>query len=703
MNLVTSNKKKKVGFINSLEPSKKTQNFHYFYYADFETLLYNNKHFVTCYSIKNATGSTCLTQCLSEITESNIEVKSDALIKDFILECFIRATTKTCTVFFHNLSRFDGFFLLHDYCKNKTDYLVNIKKRDNTIYSIEFIKQGIGKLTKKGSLSTSKVVFRDTYLLLPESLAIIAKNFSRINLPKNLLDTKKPFLKALYLEIGDEKTEFTFNQTFPDYSNPAFLQKLKLYCESDVKILTRAFILYCDIILDHFKINPISCLTLASLAFKIFRTHFYNLKSEFLISQSHGFTDAFIRSSYKGGVVDVYKPCLENGYFYDVNSLYPFIMKTFEMPVGKGVYLKTLNTTDFNITDFFGFIEVDVTCPEMYIPFLCVNSKDRGLISPTGKWTGIYFSEEIKYALTLGYTFQYKSAFKFEKHILFDKYVNALYKKRLEYKNSNPPLANIMKLLLNSLYGRFGMKNTLNHTVFLEKDDSTSFAKLNLCYSPYNYHMIHNKLVLTYDSIPNLKDIITLYKDGFLSKTLYYQLLKENDIKQQNLNISVQISSAITAYARIYMHKLKVEYKESLYYSDTDSLILSKPLAAQLVSSDILGLLKHEYHIKRGLFISPKFYYIITEKLEEIKKAKGLTGSLLTLSDYMKLYNEEPLTVNVQNSFLRNLNDYTIHSKAHTLTIQGEFKKRLKIYNISRTKWVDTLPLSLPYDPKEST
>ena len=48
--------------------------------------------------------------------------------------------------------------------------------------------------------------------------------------------------------------------------------------------------------------------------------------------------DAFIRRGYYGGHADTYKPYGDNLYYYDVNSLYPFVMKTFPMPGGKPVW-----------------------------------------------------------------------------------------------------------------------------------------------------------------------------------------------------------------------------------------------------------------------------------------------------------------------------------------------------------------------------
>lgn len=44
--------------------------------------------------------------------------------------------------------------------------------------------------------------------------------------------------------------------------------------------------------------------------------------------------DTFIRKGYYGGHADVYRSRGNNILYYDVNSLYPFIMKSFSMPAG---------------------------------------------------------------------------------------------------------------------------------------------------------------------------------------------------------------------------------------------------------------------------------------------------------------------------------------------------------------------------------
>ena len=88
-------------------------------------------------------------------------------------------------------------------------------------------------------------------------------------------------------------------------------------------------------IFERFKININNYPTLSSLAFAIFRTHFLN-KNE--IPQTFGQISNDIRQGYTGGAVDMYipKPPKDTKiYCYDVNSLYPYVMEQFDMPIGK--------------------------------------------------------------------------------------------------------------------------------------------------------------------------------------------------------------------------------------------------------------------------------------------------------------------------------------------------------------------------------
>lgn len=54
--------------------------------------------------------------------------------------------------------------------------------------------------------------------------------------------------------------------------------------------------------------------------------------------------DAYIRQSFYGGRSEIFQPiCETKSYYYDINSLYPFIMKTMPLPIGK-LYIMKLVT-----------------------------------------------------------------------------------------------------------------------------------------------------------------------------------------------------------------------------------------------------------------------------------------------------------------------------------------------------------------------
>jgi DNA polymerase elongation subunit (family B) len=71
-------------------------------------------------------------------------------------------------------------------------------------------------------------------------------------------------------------------------------------------------------------------------------------------------------------------------------------------------------------------------------------------------------------------------------------------------------------------------------------------------------------------------------------------------------NISIAIASAITAYARIHMSQFKNNPNFKLYYSDTDSIYIDRPLSKDLVNSKILGKMKLENILKKAIFLGPK-------------------------------------------------------------------------------------------------
>lgn len=88
-------------------------------------------------------------------------------------------------------------------------------------------------------------------------------------------------------------------------------------------------------------------------------------------------------------------------------------------------------------------------------------------VAPLGKWTGVYSSVEINRCKELGYKFKVLSGITFETDNIFKKYVEYFYNLKKNSSKDSPHYI-IAKLLLNTLYGRFGMNPELEKHVIVE-------------------------------------------------------------------------------------------------------------------------------------------------------------------------------------------------------------------------------------------
>ena len=162
----------------------------------------------------------------------------------------------------------------------------------------------------------------------------------------------------------------------------------------------------------------------------------------------------------------------------------------------------------------------------------------------------------------------------------------------------------IAKLLLNSLYGRFGMRDEFSSFEIVHKDDYIKYDEL--------YR----------DWITNFIDIGEQYIVETKNPNKYLDNSKEE-------NINVIISAAITAYARIHMSKIKNNHNINLFYSDTDSAYIDGELDHNLVSNTELGKFKLERVCEKAIFIAPKVYGLLDIDRNKIIKVKDLNSEIL--------------------------------------------------------------------------
>lgn len=160
---------------------------------------------------------------------------------------------------------------------------------------------------------------RDSLNLLPGSLRSLAKN--------------------LCPELGD-KGSIPYSEI--DESHLVSMKDSLIdYMKQDILLLGGVMQKAQRIYYDLFRVDIVTKITVSALALSIFRIQYYN--EEFWpIYIPNKNEDTFIRRSYYGGHTDTYKPYGENLYYYDVNSLYPFVMKEFPMPGGEPVWHSNL-------------------------------------------------------------------------------------------------------------------------------------------------------------------------------------------------------------------------------------------------------------------------------------------------------------------------------------------------------------------------
>ena len=159
------------------------------------------------------------------------------------------------------------------------------------------------------------------------------------------------------------------------------------------------------------------------------------------------------------------------------------------------------------------------------------------------------------------------------------------------------------------------------------------------------------------------------------------------------------IASAITAYARVHMSQFKNNPDFNLYYSDTDSVYIDKPLSDDLVNEKILGQMKLENVINKAIFLSPKVYCLVTEASKLIFKVKGLSHKTeMTFNDYESLLIKDSFLQRFQTKWFKNLSKGHISILEQIYTLKVTDNKRKLIYE--NNKLVRTVPYIIDSDKK---
>jgi hypothetical protein len=344
--------------------------------------------------------------------------------------------------------------------------------------------------------------------------------------------------------------------------------------------------------------------------------------------------------AYSGGHPEIYRPYGQNIHHYDINSAYAYAMslpmpgqlkKIYVFPPfltalkkKKPIFNPFSDPFDIPVRhpweDIFGLIYAQVTAPvELKYPILTTKLSSEGKVNPSGTFSGLFFSEELKTAKQLGYSIRPYFAFHFSPCSPFSSLVKFFTDLRLQSPHifsdgyhplflrlaTSPLFKVIFKSLINSLYG----------LLLKYRDGSLPITERHLIPSKYIDLIPYHSILHWYDDDhaqplwtrqPSLGHSLL---DNFPipNKLPYYLPL----YLKYNFNIAQGL--AITSYIRCLLAPLKVKYGP--YYSDTDSLFLPKPLPKKLVNPHVLGSFKLEWVASQIIFFGPYRYgYILSSQ-----------------------------------------------------------------------------------------
>src|SRR5271156_39725 len=265
--------------------------------------------------------------------------------------------------------------------------------------------------------------------------------------------------------------------------------------------------------------------------------------------------------------------------------------------------------------------------------------------------------------------------YKFERgKDIFKEYINSYFNmKNLARIENNEGKRFLSKLMLNTPYGRFGLKYQDSITKFVTSSQAKDlFLK---------YQILENIVIDEENDLELIKYILEpsdVLKD--IDNKSYLELISNKGTTNEDfINRSVSIAAMITSYATIFMNKYINIPNNECYYTATDSLVLQHPLESKYVGND-LGQFKYIGKVKRGYFISPGLYCLILEDGRTVIKSKGIDNKELNENNFIEMLHGLNITVKDIFRFKKDLYNLTIKYNKTDFTISPKLLKREPIY-----------------------
>ncbi len=359
-----------------------------------------------------------------------------------------------------------------------------------------------------------------------------------------LIDTFQIYSGSLYnftdsFNVQCVKYEYDWNT----HVNGTNYKEILKYCKNDCKGLYQAYHAIIDRLGAEGK-------TISGITLKIFKEQFLDDKFDQVFPTLSIDSRRLSHYTYNGGTVyanpKFINHIVENVVAVDVNSMYPYVMKEFSFPHGLPRELsshKRINSKkyqemvvyiDYEMVNMFPFFRVyssnyynelygipnenfkSTSVPEKFKGYVAINSIELNLLKKYAKINELTYHEIFEYHV--------KS--------FFTEFVETFSKMKINFKElGDLGGVYVSKILLNSLYGKFGQDLTGKNKVYTKEENIFYVGKRKM-------------------------------RENYL-------LYKQTDLE----GIYTPLASAVTAYARqVLLEGAEKIGFENVVYGDTDSL-----------------------------------------------------------------------------------------------------------------------------------
>ena len=352
--------------------------------------------------------------------------------------------------------------------------------------------------------------------------------------------------------------------------------------------------------------------------------------------------------------------------YIDVTSLYPWVNKTQEYPIGHPKIIA--NNVNQDIHQYFGMAKVDILPPyNLYHPVLpyrhkgkltfplCRACMEEEMPKPLLKKLcvchhtpeqrtlhGTWCTPEIQKAVELGYTLiKIHEVWHFppeQRQVgLFAKYVDTWLK--IKQESAGYPAWAVTRQEKAQYVRQYKEKEgiALDPSLVIKNPGRKATAKLML--NSFWGKFGENLLKTTTEAVHNAHDLFSFVSNSFLdirqvrisnddTVEIVYANLKEN--QPDNGRVNIFIAAFTTCHARLKLYSYLEQLQQRVLYFDTDSVIYSwKPGEPDIPLGDYLGDMTDELedndHIVDFTSAGPKNYGYKTKNGKVCCKVRGFT------------------------------------------------------------------------------